>query len=314
MDVVRRSFMNLSKSTLSVAVTAIIGISAISTSAEAITLTFGDNTNPATMALNPDAIGSSNTTALPAGFEFRMIDPAGAGGGGPPQAAKDVIFGGETWSFNGAGNTMSGVSGTPSNPGAGSFAGSAAPTANTNPTVGQPAPFFFQGFNFLAPTTGSLAGAAYGAASISASFTSSSATTGTMTIQFPTLEAQWAGVWFPLGQNFTGTDTAGVTLSGAVSCAVGGLNCSFRLQGQETINNAAVGTGITEDPSAAGFGNWTAQWDLVGTVNDLSSFHSAVPVPAAVWLFGSGLIGLVGVARPGRIYVLPGFLLFDVLG
>jgi hypothetical protein len=24
---------------------------------------------------------------------------------------------------------------------------------------------------------------------------------------------------------------------------------------------------------------------------------SAIPVPAAVWLFGSGLIGLVGVAR-----------------
>ena len=32
-----------------------------------------------------------------------------------------------------------------------------------------------------------------------------------------------------------------------------------------------------------------------------SAFHlvstSAVPVPAAVWLFGSGLIGLIGVAR-----------------
>ncbi|MCP4042838.1 MAG: VPLPA-CTERM sorting domain-containing protein, partial [Gammaproteobacteria bacterium] len=27
---------------------------------------------------------------------------------------------------------------------------------------------------------------------------------------------------------------------------------------------------------------------------------SAVPVPAAVWLFGSGLIGLLGVARRKR--------------
>jgi ABC-type uncharacterized transport system permease subunit len=25
--------------------------------------------------------------------------------------------------------------------------------------------------------------------------------------------------------------------------------------------------------------------------------YSAVPVPAAVWLFGSGLVGLIGVAR-----------------
>lgn len=36
--------------------------------------------------------------------------------------------------------------------------------------------------------------------------------------------------------------------------------------------------------------NCTAEFVLEGTAN-------AVPVPAAVWLFGSGLIGLVGVAR-----------------
>jgi hypothetical protein len=34
---------------------------------------------------------------------------------------------------------------------------------------------------------------------------------------------------------------------------------------------------------------------------DITSLHvtsiSAVPVPAAVWLFGSGLLGLIGVAR-----------------
>ncbi len=31
--------------------------------------------------------------------------------------------------------------------------------------------------------------------------------------------------------------------------------------------------------------------------DDASLEVSAVPVPAAVWLFGSGLLGLVGVAR-----------------
>jgi len=49
-----------------------------------------------------------------------------------------------------------------------------------------------------------------------------------------------------------------------------------------------------EDPFAAGFAGWTAQWDLHGVMDPI---HTAVPVPAAVWLFGSGLLGLVGVAR-----------------
>ena len=40
------------------------------------------------------------------------------------------------------------------------------------------------------------------------------------------------------------------------------------------------------------FDGFIARWRLEGTMNT-----SAVPVPAAVWLFGSGLLGLVGVAR-----------------
>ena len=36
-----------------------------------------------------------------------------------------------------------------------------------------------------------------------------------------------------------------------------------------------------------------------GLVSNLNNFYliQAVPVPAAVWLFGSGLLGLVGMAR-----------------
>jgi hypothetical protein len=29
----------------------------------------------------------------------------------------------------------------------------------------------------------------------------------------------------------------------------------------------------------------------------IDNVHAAVPVPAAVWLFGSGLLGMIGVAR-----------------
>lgn len=45
---------------------------------------------------------------------------------------------------------------------------------------------------------------------------------------------------------------------------------------------------------ASGFGGVMYNFYLTGTVG---AAVSAVPVPAAVWLFGSGLIGLAGVAR-----------------
>lgn len=48
-----------------------------------------------------------------------------------------------------------------------------------------------------------------------------------------------------------------------------------------------------------GFNNTATDWAPSGVVYDNLNVAavSAVPVPAAVWLFGSGLLGLVGVAR-----------------
>ncbi len=43
-----------------------------------------------------------------------------------------------------------------------------------------------------------------------------------------------------------------------------------------------------------------AQFDALDIGVRVSGDISAVPVPAAVWLFGSGLIGLLGVARSGK--------------
>lgn len=63
------------------------------------------------------------------------------------------------------------------------------------------------------------------------------------------------------------------------------------------------------DTFGAGFGDFTGVQLQVTGANGASGFYDAapsligvtssavVPVPAAVWLFGSGLIGLVGVAR-----------------
>jgi len=56
------------------------------------------------------------------------------------------------------------------------------------------------------------------------------------------------------------------------------------------------GTGLL---SGNGFDATDVNWTF--SANDIGSSYSmtitAVPVPAAVWLFGSGLLGLVGVAR-----------------
>jgi hypothetical protein len=55
------------------------------------------------------------------------------------------------------------------------------------------------------------------------------------------------------------------------------------------------GTGIL---SGNGYENTLASWTFSSqSASSYSMSITAVPVPAAVWLFGSGLIGLVGLAR-----------------
>jgi hypothetical protein len=52
------------------------------------------------------------------------------------------------------------------------------------------------------------------------------------------------------------------------------------------------------DAAALG-GTWSSYdtGDFTNTYEGAIINPSAVPVPAALWLFGSGLLGLVGVAR-----------------
>lgn len=102
------------------------------------------------------------------------------------------------------------------------------------------------------------------------------------------------------------------------SPAVTGLQTLWTTGTQTAWKKTALGTPIVSTGSNlvdAGTGTWTGT--LVGTGNIGSAWGSsfngtqyteifnikitantpAVPVPAAVWLFGSGLVGLVGVAR-----------------
>lgn len=64
-------------------------------------------------------------------------------------------------------------------------------------------------------------------------------------------------------------------------------------QSTATGNQCALGIGGSPMQTAP-FPNYNANFDIASlTVTSIS----AVPVPAAVWLFGSGLLGLVGIAR-----------------
>ena len=57
--------------------------------------------------------------------------------------------------------------------------------------------------------------------------------------------------------------------------------------------------GMVDDPAAGGWFDVAFFGDATPVFNGASTVinPSAIPVPAAVWLFGSGLLGLVGVAR-----------------
>lgn len=77
---------------------------------------------------------------------------------------------------------------------------------------------------------------------------------------------------------------------------------SVTINTQNSINLSLSGTGTI---TGNGFDATPGTWEFTGqTASDItfswSSSNLAVPVPAAVWLFGSGLIGLVGVARRKR--------------
>ena len=79
---------------------------------------------------------------------------------------------------------------------------------------------------------------------------------------------------------------------GANADGVGLITCGVDCTDGDSYSLAYTATVPVGDPS--GFGGVHYGLNLVGTI---SGDLTAVPVPAAVWLFGSGLLGLVGVAR-----------------
>jgi len=288
----------MKRKTLGIAVAALLGVQTTPSFAATLTLSFSDNLSPGAAAL---PLTKAANTPFDMSKEFRVVD---ADGTVPPSGSqtKDVFNGSESWTFDGAnivGAELTGVGGTPGNIGGSTRAPitnsasgfpicSGANTAGC-PTIQQTTNFLAPSleFNFLAPVAGSETGNAFGPATI---LEWNPSLSDGFKIRFPVLQFQWGDGNFLLGSDYD-PGTPGTLFNKALSPGitfVGGLDNgvanTFRLYAEHTITN--------DEPAIASYNLTTIQWEVVGTYGT-----SAVPLPAAVWLFGSGLLGLTGIAR-----------------
>lgn len=103
----------------------------------------------------------------------------------------------------------------------------------------------------------------------------------------------WTGI------DFTFVDSTVLTPIG-ITPLTGAINGVFFDGGP--IFNPGITTSVSLSfdpafPEFVGFINGQGDIDTAAGTYSLVITPSAVPIPAAVWLFGSGLLGLIGVAR-----------------
>jgi len=138
--------------------------------------------------------------------------------------------------------------------------------------------------------------------------------TGTGSIDIVGTGTQSSGItpyWLSLDGATSAGDPGYDTFSGTLT--LGGVD-SDGVFARKTTNDFWLTFGATPVMGSAVTGLVTATldvetWAVVGTTGTVSagsnmlgsytvvSSFSAVPIPAAVWLFGSGLLGLAGIAR-----------------
>ena len=296
-------------------------VGAISTaSAGSLVLTFTNNDAATGPAANTDTSvdnpGLGGQAGFDAGSEFHVATPYGTQ---LNDGHKDIITGGETWTFENALSSdsvvsalMTAVGNTATNTGHSGANGVAkvtsgvagfpvAPTPGTHETIAQGADFLGAGdFTILAPTTTSASGIAFGAAVV----TSFDTGAGTFDISFPVLHVQWADGGYIIGGDGDGnaTHTSGQCAAGG-PCPGPGVNLTGTLDGAGNFTLSGNQTMTKDEVTVGGFNKNIVEFSLAGTYAvtlDHDPGPAPVPVPAAAWLFGSGLMGMVGVARRRR--------------
>jgi hypothetical protein len=268
--------MNMKKTVLAAAVATAVGIPATA-SADSITMTFGAlftmiNASGAGVLNNTDSTGApgygfrtpvTGTASfdLGTGAGSAVITPFSFFGSGVA-ATTGVTFQAIGDGAGGAGNLILGNMGF-----------------SWNGTVGIPVSIVFDATGFFGAggdgysTSEIISGS--GSLAWSESFAFDFGVTGTYTL--------------PMGPSPMVTTSFNTTTIGGAACTIG-CNPSGTLPLSDD--------GIGGNPMVAGpFPGFNANFDFTSIHIESFTPTSAVPVPAAVWLFGSGLMGLVGVAR-----------------
>ena len=109
--------------------------------------------------------------------------------------------------------------------------------------------------------------------------------------EFDTFEFTTTGSWTFSSLSTTGTGFAGYYDS---------IDAPYSFQGSGNL----PGTNLFGTQPAGDYTIFVAPSSNGGTLSyDVSITVTAVPVPAAVWLFGSGLLALLGISRKRRVAV-----------